>query len=551
MSAHAARVSAANAPSWLSELMGAGYLLRFMLRRDRVRLTVWSVSLSAFCAYYIVAITSVYQTPQDRQNRAATMANPGGTLLAGPGYGLDDYTVGAMFANELALWLIVFLATMNITQITRNTRLEEETGRSELVRALPVGRHAASVASFLEVVIANAFFVLLSSTLLTGVGHLAVPDTLVMMTGLALTALVFAGVATVTCQLTVHGRTASGLGFALLVAAAMTRGFGDIQEHHGSWLSWLSPIAWTQQTRAYVDLRLWPLGLSLVAIVVALALGAVLAGRRDLGSALLRERTHRADAAPALASPFRLALRQQRNTLLWWLLGCVAIFGLSGMFLGTDVVESIESIAEQNSLTSTIFGDDPLAAFLALLMLHNALAVAVFAISVFLRVKSEEDEGRVALELSYTASRTGLLLSHTAVVVLGVLALIFVGGALALKTGALLSGGNVDLEILLKCAGAFALGVGVLIAFAAVLYAWAPRATPLAWALFAFVVVESFFGTLLELPDAVNGLSPFWWVGDYPSTALEPSHLAGLGMAALTLWVLAVVGFRRRDLTAG
>jgi ABC-2 type transport system permease protein len=69
--------------------------------------------------------------------------------------------------------------------------------------------------------------------------------------------------------------------------------------------------------------------------------------------------------------------------------------------------------------------------------------------------------------------------------------------------------------------------------------------------LFAFVVVESFFGALLDLPDAINVLSPFWWIGNYPSTPLDPGHMIGLGATALTLLALAVAGFRRRDLSAG
>ena len=31
------------------------------------------------------------------------MTNPAAVMLSGPGYGLDDYTLGAMVANEVAL----------------------------------------------------------------------------------------------------------------------------------------------------------------------------------------------------------------------------------------------------------------------------------------------------------------------------------------------------------------------------------------------------------------------------------------------------------------
>jgi ABC-2 type transport system permease protein len=512
---------------------------------------VWVASLLAFCTYYVTAISAVYPTAQDRLNRAASISSPGGVFLSGPGYGLGDYTVGAMFANEMTIWLMVLLAVMNILQITRTTRTEEATGRAELVRAHPVGRHAGSVAAFLLVVIADAAFAALGSVLLIAVGRLPAPDTLVLMTGLMMTSLVFAGIVTVTCQLTVHGGAATGLAMAVLGAALMIRGLGDVMEKHGSWLSWFSPLAWTQQLRAQVDLRVWPLGLSVTAIIAALALGALLASRRDLGGALLHERLGRADAGQSLVSPFALALRQQRTALLWWLVACVAVFGASGLFVGRGFSDTLDAIADQNDLTSIVFGDDPLAAFLRLMMVHNALAVAVYTIVTALGIKSEEDEGRLALSLSRPMSRTTVLLSHLAVVGLGAFLLMFLGGAVAVWFGSLVAGGTIDLGTMLDCAGAFALANAVILAFTAALYAWMPGVSPLAWALFAVVVIVTFFGKLLGLPDAVKALSPFWWVGDYPTTAIDPAHLIGLGAAALALLALAVVGFRRRDLTAG
>lgn len=535
-----------------SALAGTGNLLRFLIRREWIRLTVWVAFLLAFCTYYVTAVGAVYPTAQDRLNRAASISSPGGVFLGGPGYGLGDYTVGAMFANEMTIWLMVLLAVMNILQISRTTRTEEATGRAELVRAHPVGRHAGTVAAFLLVVIADAAFAALGSVLLIVVGRLPAPDTLVLMTGLMMTSLVFAGIVTVTCQLTVHGGGATGLAMAVLGAALMIRGLGDIMEQHGSWMSWVSPLAWTQQLRAYVDLRVWPLGLSVTAVIAALAFGALLASRRDLGDALLHERPGRADTGQSLAGPFALALRQQRTALLWWLVACVAVFGASGLFVGRGFSDTLDAIADQNDLTSIIFGDDPLAAFLRLMMVHNALAVAVYTIGTALRIKSEEDEGRLALSLSRPISRTTVLLSHLAVVGLGAFLLMFLGGGVALWFGSLVAGGNIGPGIVLTCAGAFALAIAVILAFTAALYAWMPRVvSPLAWALFAVVVIVVFFENLLGLPDAVKALSPFWWVGDYPTTAIDPAHLFGLGAAALALLALAVVGFRRRDLTAG
>lgn len=75
------------------------------------------------------------------------MESPTAQVVTGPGYGLDDYTFGAMLANELLSWLAIVVALMSIFLVVRHTRTEEETGRSELVRASVVGHHAMTCAA--------------------------------------------------------------------------------------------------------------------------------------------------------------------------------------------------------------------------------------------------------------------------------------------------------------------------------------------------------------------------------------------------------------------
>ena len=61
------------------------------------------------------------------------------------------------------------------------------------------------------------------------------------------------------------------------------------------------------------------------------------------------------------------------------------------------------------------------------------------------------------------------------------------------------------------------------------------------------VVVQSFFGGLLNILDAINALSPFWCIGRYPRLPLQPSHLDTLVTAEIVLLGLSVAGFRRLD----
>ncbi|SDK29287.1 ABC-2 type transport system permease protein [Nocardioides sp. YR527] len=537
----------------LTSFAGTWHLTRFMLRRDRVRLTVWTVSLLALYAYFVTALSTVYPTAEDRQGRADLMQQPASVFLGGPNYGLDDYTIGAMFANEMTLWMIALLGVMNMFEVVRNTRAEEESGRAELVRSRAVGRHAAVAASLLTVVIANVVFAVLGSALLISAGDLPVEDTFALSTAIAVSGLVFAAVALVTSQLTTHGRGATGLALAVLGVSVLVRGIGDLQAgpgEHGTWLSWLSPIAWTQQMRAYVDLRWWPLALSVVAVLVLLAVGAFLASKRDFDGALLADGSGRAEATGTLSSPVAMAWRQQRTALFWWFLGTFVMFGATGTYLGEGVEDMVADMAASNPEAAKMFGDDPLTGFLAIMILYAALAAAGYAIATTLRAKADETEGRLEIALAKPVSRGRWFASHLVVVAVGAFVLTMVSGALALWAGALVNG-EVELGTFLKGGAAFLPAVAVFLTLTAALYAWLPKITPAIWALFAFTCITGMFGPLFDLPDAVAGISPFWWVGRYPQEAIEASHMIGLSAVALALLVAAFVGFRRRDVVAG
>src|SRR5690606_16842505 len=149
-------------------------------------------------------------------------------------------------------------------------------------------------------------------------GGLEAADSVALGAATALLGTVFAAVGVVVAQVTEHARGAVGLGVAVLGVTYLARAFGDMQQQHGSWLSWTSPIGWAQQMRAFVDLRWWPLGLHVALVVALLAVGVGLASRRDVGAGLVAPRAGRAVAAPSLRSPFALAWRQQRTALAWW-----------------------------------------------------------------------------------------------------------------------------------------------------------------------------------------------------------------------------------------
>ncbi|MBD8079716.1 polyketide antibiotic transporter [Cellulosimicrobium arenosum] len=524
--------------------------MRLALRRDRVRTPVWAFSVALLFLYAVTALDAVYPTAADRQVRAELVSSPAAIMMSGPGYGLDDYTLGALVANEFALWAMIAVAIMNVLLVVRHTRAEEETGRSELVRAGVVGRHAPATATFLLALIANALVAVLSGAVLVAAG-LAAADSFALGAAVGVTGLVFAAVGLVTSQLTEHARTASGLGLAALGVAFLLRAIGDVQQTHGSWVSWLSPIGWAQQIRSFVDLRWWPLALSLALVVLLLLLASSLATRRDVGAGLFPPRAGPADAARSLRSPFALAWRQQLGSVVAWGAGIAVMAYASGTFVDS-VGDMVDELTATSPEMAALFGEDDLVnGFVAVLTVFMALAVGGFAISSALRARAEETSGRAEPVLATATSRTRWLGAQLAVTVLGSVVLLVVSG-LALGLGALTVGVTTPtLGEYVAAAVVYLPAVLALVGVVWVCLGWRPGLAGLAWVLFLWAFVVGIFGSLLEdLPDAARGVSPYWHVPQLPGDDLDAGSLGLLTLVALALLAVGFVGFRRRDVTS-
>jgi ABC-2 type transport system permease protein len=529
-------------------LAGIARLLRLALRRDRVRLAAWLFGIAGITVFSAAALDTTYPTAADRQARAELMGSPAAVMLSGPGYGLDDYTLGAIVANEVALIPMLAAAIMSVLLTVRHTRADEEDGRTELVGAAAVGRRAPLTAALGLVGLADAAVALLVAAGLAGSGF-AAADSLALGVGIGLTGLVFGAVAAVTAQLTAYARPASGGALAVLAAAAVVRGVGDVLREGGSALSWLSPIAWAQQTRAFVDLRWWPLALSAVLVAVLVRTAYALVDRRDVGAGLVPPRPGPAGASARLSGVVALAGRLQRAAILGWGVALV----LLGMVYGS-VIDSVTDLLAENEraveLVVAIGGGNLEDSFVATIGRYLALLVAAFAVSSTLRAHGEEAAGRAGLVLATAVGRRRLLGGSLAVTVGASVLLALAGGLGAGLAAAAATGDAGQVGRLLGATLAPLPAVLVVAGVAAVLVGVLPRWSVLAWTAVAWVVLVGLLGPLLELPEWVTRLSPFDWVPSVPAEQLDPVPLAVLTLLAAALFGVALAGFRRRDLAA-
>ncbi|MCK0113857.1 polyketide antibiotic transporter [Ornithinimicrobium sp. F0845] len=524
----------------MSGLIGTGQLVRLFLRLDRVHLPLWIVGIVGIVAASASAVQGLYTTPELRAGYAATVTNsPAAIAMSGPPQALD--TVGGITLFEINLTAAVGVSLMAIFLTVRHTRAEEEAGRTELLRAGVLGRHAPLAAALIVVGGASLLVGLLLAASLTGLG-LPASGSMLFGSSMACLGVVFCAVTAVAAQLTEHARAALGMSVAVLGVAWALRSLGDVRE---SALTWASPVGWVQAVHAFGAERWWPLLLPVATAVGLTAVAVELTRRRDVGAGLVPPRPGPARASHLLSSVPGLALRQQRSSLLWWSVG-LFLAGLAFGSFGEEVTTMLEDNPELGELLGG-GGDDLVAGYFGLILLILVLIVACFTVSSVQRLRSEEAAARAELVLATRTPRASWQLGWLGVTAVGTVLVTLATGVGVAVADTLVSGSAERFGELLAATAAYLPAIAVIGGLAAALHGWAPRLSLLVWVVLAGCFVVGWLGDLLEIPEAVRNLSPFNLTPRMPLESMDWGVALSLSVLAGLLLALAVLGFRRRD----
>jgi len=537
------------------ELTGTRRLLRLAARRDRIVLPVWVLSLGVLWLASVASIAGLYGSEADRVQYAVAVApSVIARAFEGPIFGTS---LGAILMTETFGMFAVLVAVMSLQAVVRHTRLEEETGRAELVGSAVVGRHAPLTAALLLTFTANLVVGALTAVILLAYD---LPVAGSLLAGLLLTGVgwSFAGVAAITAQVSASARGANGMAGAVVGLAYFLRavgdGLGEVApsgvEVTSAWPSWLSPIGWGQQGRAFAGDRFWVLALFAVLVVATVAVAFALTRHRDVGVGMRPVRPGPANASAALRSPLGLAWRLQRGSVLGWSAGLIiasAVFGA----IGDEVDAFLETSEELVELFAQLGGSEVLVdLFIVFLMGLLAVAVGAFAVQGVLRLRTEELAGRAEPLLSTAVSRRRWVASHLTVVVVGSAGMLLASGlaggaAYGLVTGEW--GGRFWDWVLAAAVGVPAVWVLAALVVAAV--GLVPRwAVAIGWSALGVSLVMGQLGALFDLPQWVLNVSPFTHVPAVPAEELEWLPLLVLLAVAAVLTAVGLVAFRRRDL---
>lgn len=528
----------------MSALTGTGTLVRLVVRRDRLILPLWGLLAAVYPSAIARSTADLYPTAEALRGVAGTaMANPSQQAMRGPVF---EASVGGLTAHTVGMSGAILLGLVSMLLVIRHSRVEEESGRRELVGAGVVGRHAPLTAVLAVVFTVNLMIAVLMAGTLIGAG-LPASGSFALALSLAATGWTFAAVGAVAAQLTESAAVARGIGLGVFIVCFLIRAVGD--SSGSAWLSWVSPLGWTLRARAFAGERWWILAL-LVALAVVLAGAAYrLSARRDLAAGVLPARLGPATATPGLDSAPALAWRLHRGQLAAWSAG----FAAGGLALGGAVSGGIE--AQLNApqimeMIARVGGEnaEPADFFVNYLLSMLAWIIAAYGILSALRLRTEETAGRADLVLVTPTSRVRWALSH---LFMAVVAPATALAALGAGTGLAYSASSGDLgkfPVVLGAALAYLPAVWVMTGIAVLLAGLLPRLSVAAWGIWVVFILLDVFGMLGQVDASVLNLIPFvhvpWVV--LGQTAVAPLLL--LTAIAAVLGVAGLAGLRRRDI---
>lgn len=533
----------------MNELNGTRVLLATNLRRDKLLLPICAATFAGVAASSAAATAGLYPDTASR-SLGAELINATPALVALYGRIYDPTSLGALGLIKLAGFGIAMVGLLALLVVIRHTRADEELGRYELLAAGSIGRFASLAASLVTATIGVVGVGVVTALALIAAG-LPVSGSVAFGLSWIVGGLAFAGVGAVAAQLTASARAARALAIGALAVAYLLRAAGDTSGGaEPAWPTWLSPIGWAQQIRAYAGDR-WALAVLPAAFgVVLVALAIVLARHRDLGAGMLPQRPGAAEAPELLAGPLGLAWRLQRAAFLGWLVAFVLLSLVVGQIV-TRIGDMLSTPVARQLITVLGGVDEVTKAFVAVELSFVAVFAAAYGISSTLRLAVEESAMRADQILTTPTGRLRWALSHLIMAVFGTGILMLASGLGIGLAHAMESGDRSVFGADLLAAVVRLPAVWVMVGVSLALYGLSRRAAPIAWAVLVATFLASEIGPLLDLPRWVRDVSPFTHVPTLPGGEVAVAPLLVLLAIACALVAAGLLTLRRRDLAVG
>lgn len=522
-----------------------GILSRFIIRRDRIRLPIWLLSITLITIVTANAFTGLYGSELERLAVAETMRNPAMTAMVGQGYGLDNYTAGAMMSHQMLLFTAIAVAIMSILLVTRHTRADEEEGRIELIRSFPVGRLSNLSATVIVLFSANVLLALLVGFGLfaLGIESIDLQGSLLYGAALGATGIFFTAVTALFAQASGNSRGTIGLSFTVLMVAYLIRAIGDVSNEA---FSWISPLGWILGTEVYVNNYWWPIFLTVGAAFVLVGMALYLNVIRDLDAGLIPAKPGRKHASRFLKSPIGLPFRLQRTAIIAWAVGML-LLGLSyGSVLG-DLETFLESSEMIKEMLQSVEGFTLTEQYITMLMSVIAMICTVPALMLMLKLKGEEKKIHIEHIISRAISRTNVMGSYLFLSVFFGFVMLFVAviGLWSAASGVM--DDPISFVMTFQAAMVYLPAMWIMIGVAVLLIGLFPALTSFTWLYLGYSFFVVYLGAMLQFPEWMSKLSPFGHTPKLPVEDFDLLKVFTLTGIAVVLMVSGFIGYNKRD----
>lgn len=296
------------------------------LSRDWKKILIWLVGVTAFSGGFVPAFEEL-TSGQGLAGLYETLQNPAMIAMVGPtpASNAAEYTLGAMYANEMLLFCSLFAAVISVLHVVSQTRKKEELGLIELIRSFRVGRQANSLAVIAESILINLLLAISISCTMIFFQADSITAEGAWLFGLSVGSMGILGsaVALFAAQLMPSSASSNGLSLAFLGGLYLLRAITDVAD---SSLSMWNPLGWSYLTYPFTTNNWIPLLYLFLFSLILIISSFVLEEHRDLNTGYIPEREGKPYAKRSLLSLRGLLFYLNKGMTISWLI----TFGLMG-----------------------------------------------------------------------------------------------------------------------------------------------------------------------------------------------------------------------------
>lgn len=349
---------------------------------------MWVLGLGLFSAAYVPAFEEIAKG-NGLLGMYETMQNPAMISMVGttPVDTASDYTLGAMYAQEMLLFCGLFAMVIAVLHMVGHTRKEEDLGLMELVRSFQIGRQANSLAATIEIVFINVLLGLFIAGIMMSFGTdtISAEGSFLFGASVGMSGIIGAGIALFMAQImsTSSGATGSALGIIGLLY--IVRAGTDVSNVD---LSMINPLGWTYLTYPFTENNWFPLILATIFSVIVVIIAFALEEARDMGAGYLPEREGRESAKKSLLSVRGLLIKINKGVIIGWLIAFVIMGAAYGSIYG-----DMQTFLESNEMMQQMFTQSGVSieeSFTSTIMMVMIGLVSILPIAIVNKLFSEE-----------------------------------------------------------------------------------------------------------------------------------------------------------------